>query len=197
MTTPDFPTSSSLASSLSHPGSVSELSTSDPRRQVVEKLRDGSLSLEGGSPNALFLTLLQDSCPGITLKDLPVEVAQAILDNRHATMQAFFESWGESIRLNAELDKEASQKALKKKEDQGRRHQSTSFFASALQRALNKGDLSEKLAQELRNKAGFSLKQPEAPSEDNASSLSAPPPASTESALRAPRPTGVGPKRKP
>ncbi len=197
MTAPDLPASSPVASSLFHPDSVAELSTSDPRRLVANQLREGALSLEDGSPNAGFLTLLQDSCPGITLKDLPMEVAQAILDSRYATMQAFFESWGESIRLNAELDKKSSQQALKKKKEQQRSHQSGSFFASALQRALNNGDVSESIAQELRDKAGFSLKHPDALSGEGSSSLSAPAPASTEAALKPPLPTGIRPKRKP
>jgi hypothetical protein len=164
---------------------------------VVNQLREGTLSLKDGSPSGRFLTLLQDSCPGITLKDLPMEVAQTLLDSRYATMKTFFESWGESIRLNAELDKKSSKKALKTEKEQERHHQSGSFFASALQRAVNNGEFSAEVAEALRDKAGFDLKHPEALKGEGSSQLSAPPPASTEQALRPPSPTGVGPRRKP
>ncbi|MFC1610350.1 hypothetical protein ACFL6C_05280 [Myxococcota bacterium] len=47
---------------------------------------------------------------GISLKDLPLEIAQAILKARAETMKQFFDSWAESIRMNAAEDKKAALK---------------------------------------------------------------------------------------
>ncbi len=86
-----------------------------------------------------FVDLLRHACPGIRLSDLPVEVAQLILDSQAKSIQEFFDSWAESIQEQAKLDKEASQRSQMNADALKR---SQGFLLCALDRAVNLGQLS-------------------------------------------------------
>ena len=86
-----------------------------------------------------FVGLLRDTCPSIRLSDLPLEVAQMILDSRAETIQEFFESWSESLHEQAKLDKEASKRSQMQGDSLKR---SRGFLLSSLDKAVNLGQLS-------------------------------------------------------
>ena len=81
----------------------------DPRRSLIGSCA-GDLATPG-SASARFLDSLENhihGSPSLRLRDLPPDVAQAILDSRAESMEAFFSAWNESIERNAWLDKEAA-----------------------------------------------------------------------------------------
>lgn len=84
----------------------------DARSQLVGR-RVSELAPRG-TPAHTVLRFTHDAMRGgeLNLRHLPPEVAQMILDSRAATMEEFFRSWGESIRQNAELDREAEKQRL-------------------------------------------------------------------------------------
>ncbi len=90
-------------------------------------------------PTGSFVELLRNACPTIRLSDLPIEVAQLILDNQAKTIQEFFDSWSESIKEQAKLDKAAAERAQMNAEAIKR---SQGFLLSSLDRAVNLGQLS-------------------------------------------------------
>ena len=94
---------------------------------------------ESRGPTGAFVGLLRHACASIRLSDLPAEVAQLILDSQAETIQEFFDSWSESIQEQAKLDKEASKRARMSADALKR---SQSFMLSALDRAVNLGQLS-------------------------------------------------------
>jgi hypothetical protein len=62
-----------------------------------------------------YSALISPTAAGVSLRDLPADVAQKILASRAEAMQQFFDSWAESIRVNAERDKKADQKRFLEK----------------------------------------------------------------------------------
>lgn len=143
--------------------SGAELDVSDPRWEVCRRLQSGELKPGDGTSKGNFLQIIKDSWPGISLRDLPFEVASTILDSQSKTMKAFFDSWSESIEKNARLDRETSKKAQETKAELKKVQQSRSFLASSLQRAVNTAQLSPSAAQEIKDRGGFTAQHPELP----------------------------------
>ncbi len=95
------------------PAQAESLPIGDPRRDLVGRPLN-EIAEPGSAARHLLGSLHQSlrSSPGLSLRDLPVEVAQQILNNRAETMQQFFDSWSESIQHNAEQEKQATQRRL-------------------------------------------------------------------------------------
>lgn len=115
-----------------------------------------------GSPARGFLGLVraanQNLDPPLSIRDLPLEVAQAILDGRAKTMEEFFRSWAESIAQNAAADKEAALRAHRDQDELKRSEtarRSTAIFAAALCRARNMGKVSHASGEALADRAGL------------------------------------------
>jgi hypothetical protein len=127
---------------VSFPNSAAvELAQGDPRRQLIGVPFD-QLAAPGTTGRAA-LGMLRDSIsstPGLSLRDLPFEVAQQILSNRAETMNEFFRGWSESMRRNAEADVKATDKRL---------------LAQMLNRAVNAGHITPAQANEVRHNAGI------------------------------------------
>ena len=118
------------------------------QQQLLQAVRQGG---DLGNGSAQFVTVLRESCPDISLRHLPVEVAQMILDSRAETMEQFFKSWSESIRENAKLDKQAAKRDRELKQALG---QSAGFLVSALDNAVYRGNISLDYANEVRGRIG-------------------------------------------
>lgn len=63
---------------------------------------------------AAFQSMIAPTAAGVPLRDLPIEVAQEMLNARSAAMKEFFDGWAESIRKNAEADKKAAFRGMLK-----------------------------------------------------------------------------------
>lgn len=117
------------------------LPEADPRRQLVGRPLDQIAKPETAARQLLgMLHRSISTTPDLSLRDLPFEVAQQILNSRAETMEQFFKSWSESIRLNAELDKKATKKRL---------------LAQTLNRTVNTGALTQQEADEIADHAGI------------------------------------------
>jgi hypothetical protein len=97
------------------PDGLEGLSPSDPRKALLNKPLVGAkgtaIATRGSVEAKVLLRLasaLQDD--SLSLRDLPPEAAQMILDSRAETMQAFFETWRESMELNASEDCKADKR---------------------------------------------------------------------------------------
>ena len=78
----------------------------DPRRTLTTKVRN----LELTPVQRQVLISLRDNIPGFSLKNMPADLAQAILDTEAKTMKEFFDSWAKSIRHNAKEDQKAAKR---------------------------------------------------------------------------------------
>jgi hypothetical protein len=117
----------------------SSLTAEDPRRSLAREVRAGRVA-QPGSEAAGFFACIHEACPELSLRDLPPELAQAILELRAKTMDEFFKSWSECIAKNAEEGKKA---ALRRQ------------IAATLERAHNLGHVSDDLYGATRHDAGL------------------------------------------
>ena len=117
------------------------LPESDPRRQLVGQPLD-QIAAPGTAERQLLGMLHRSisTTSDLSLRDLPFEVAQLILNGRAETMEQFFKSWSESIKLNADLDKKATKKRL---------------LSQMLNRAVNGGALTQAQADQIAGTAGI------------------------------------------
>ena len=124
------------------PAQAEALPVGDPRRDLVGRPLN-EIAEPGSAARQLLGSLHQTlrSTPGLSLRDLPVEVAQQILESRAETMQQFFDSWSESIQHNAEQEKQATQRRL---------------LAQMIIKAVNAGVISQSEADALGASAGIS-----------------------------------------
>jgi len=127
-------------------GPIEKLSPT--HRALAVAVRDGRTA-PPGSVAREFLGVVrsanQNLDPPLSMRDLPIEVVQVILDNRAKTMDEFFRSWAESIAKNAAADRQASARSERdqaevKRGDEARR--TVTIFAAALNRACNTNKLS-------------------------------------------------------
>lgn len=118
------------------------LSRDDIRNQLVGRPFD-EIAPKGSGEYQLLGMIHQSlrSTPGLSLNELPLDVAQQILSSRAETMQEFFDSWSASIRENAEKDKKATQKRL--------------LLAQVLNKAVNGGLITQSEANAFAGKAGI------------------------------------------
>ena len=130
-------------------------------RTLAIAVREGRVP-RPSSPEREFLGLVRNANqgldPALSLRDLPVEVAQAILDNRFKTMEEFFRSWAESIAKNAAADRQASLKSQEQGQQTRRAEdvrRSVSIFAATLNRARNMQKVSYDDAELLSRTAGI------------------------------------------
>ncbi len=119
--------------------SGAKLSDSDPRRMLLEQVRGGQIGQGAKALPDQFLALLKSCCSDMSIHDLPADVAQMILDARAETMTEFFRSWSESIKKNAEADKETAGKAELERQDIKQIARSRSFLARSLAQAVLRG----------------------------------------------------------
>ncbi|MCK5688050.1 hypothetical protein KAI87_02210 [Myxococcota bacterium] len=140
--------------------SAAGLETGDPRKTVAMGIRSGEVATKGSTERE-FLSLMQESNSGFSLRDLPFDVATAILASRAEAMKDFFASWSESIEENAKLDKEAAKKSMELKRQTGmspdQLSKSKLMLASGLHKAVNQGILDKGTAEVMANSAGISF----------------------------------------
>jgi hypothetical protein len=115
---------------------------------LAVKIRQGT-ALAPGTPSREFVGLVrtanQSLQPALSIRDLPLEVVQAILDSRQQTMTQFFRAWAGSIAKNAAADRKASERTGRNQSEAKRleaNRRSVQIFAAALNRARNMGKIS-------------------------------------------------------
>lgn len=87
-----------------------KLPQGDERRLFAAALRAASAGSPLGQVRQVVIGLARDG--GFSLRDLPVEVARAVLKSQGEAMQAFLDGWSKSIAENADADRKADQRRL-------------------------------------------------------------------------------------
>ena len=128
------------------PTQSAALPTDDPRLRLIGRPIS---SIAPGTPSGTLLGLIHRSISDssvLNLRDLPPEVAQAILTSQNEAISEQLKSWAESIAHNAAQDREADQRRQ--------------LLAQVINRAVNAGAITPDQAGELRARAG--IREPEA-----------------------------------
>ncbi|MEE8408423.1 MAG: hypothetical protein V3T05_02345 [Myxococcota bacterium] len=143
-----------------------------PHRTLITKIK-AHIAGESSSLDTGDLALLRQTFaanrglePPLSIRDLPVEVAQAILDAQAKTMEEFFRSWAESIEKNAKADEEASERAQRQKEELDRPHdmrRQKLIFTTTLNRLVQTNQISPTVAADLARAAGLAGTLPSPP----------------------------------
>jgi hypothetical protein len=86
------------------------LSPGDERRRLADALRAAPAGSPLGQVRQVVIGLARDG--GFSLRDLPVDVARAVLKSQGDAMQALLDGWSKSIAENAAADRQADQRRL-------------------------------------------------------------------------------------
>lgn len=136
--------------------------------EIKAHIADRASGLDAGDLEFLRQTFAANRGlePPLSIRDLPLDVVQTILESQAKTMEEFFRSWADSIAKNAKADKKSSERSQRQSEELNRPQalrRLKLIFASTLNRMVQTGKMSPRLAAEYAEQAGLAGALPNPP----------------------------------